>query len=83
MFLRGAVMNAKQCRDLGKPCSHAMTPDRIFVLESMSWWGWDAQEAAWETKFEEVQEYVNLVRNLTERKAGSCSNKCSIEWELQ
>ena len=35
-----------------------MTPERISVLESMSWWVWDALEAAWEAKFEELQEYV-------------------------
>jgi hypothetical protein len=35
-----------------------MTPERIAILESMSWWVWDALEAAWEAKFEELQEYV-------------------------
>jgi hypothetical protein len=50
--------NAKQCLDLGKPSNNAMTPERIFVLESMPWWSWDAHEAAWEDKFEELQEYV-------------------------
>jgi hypothetical protein len=35
-----------------------MTPERIHILESMSWWVWDALEAAWESQFEELQEYV-------------------------
>jgi hypothetical protein len=50
--------NAKHCRDLGKPSRQKMTPERIAILESMPWWVWDAFEAAWEAKFEELQEYV-------------------------
>jgi len=34
-----------------------MTPDRIVILESMSWWSWDAHEDAWQSNFEELVDY--------------------------
>jgi len=49
---------AKQCLDEGKLCTNKMTPERIAILESMSWWIWDAQEAVWQEKFEEFVDYV-------------------------
>jgi len=50
---------AKYCQDEGKPCNNKMTPERIGILESMSWWIWDAYEAAWQEKFEELVDSVN------------------------
>ena len=35
-----------------------MTAERNIILESMSWWVWDALEAAWESKFAELEKYV-------------------------
>ncbi|KAL4524439.1 hypothetical protein Ndes2526B_g00446 [Nannochloris sp. 'desiccata'] len=49
---------AKRRVDEGNPNSKLMTPERIFIIESMSWWSWDAQEAAWQSRFEELVEEV-------------------------
>ena len=49
---------AKQCLDEGKPCTSKMTAERIVILESMAWWIWDAQQAAWEFNFAELEKYV-------------------------
>jgi len=51
--------SAKRCLDEGKPCNNKMTPERIAILESMSWWIWDPYEAAWQEKFEELVDYVD------------------------
>jgi hypothetical protein len=50
--------HAKRCLDEGKPSTHIMTPERIAILQSMSWWTWDAWEAAWQSSFDEIVDYV-------------------------
>ena len=50
--------NAKRCLEEGKPCTSKMTAERIVILESMAWWIWDAQQAAWEFNFAELEKYV-------------------------
>ena len=49
---------AKRCLDEGKPCRSKMTVERISLLESMSRWVWDAQEAAWQSNFAELEKYI-------------------------
>ncbi|KAL4519300.1 hypothetical protein Ndes2526A_g00393 [Nannochloris sp. 'desiccata'] len=51
---------AKRRVDEGNPNSSLMNPERISILESMSWWSWDAQEAAWQSGFEELAEEVKI-----------------------
>ena len=51
-----------------------MTSERIAILESMSWWVWDAYEAAWESSFADLKEYVEKyhdIRQLTDPTLGS------------
>ncbi|KAG7669013.1 hypothetical protein KSW81_004025 [Nannochloris sp. 'desiccata'] len=36
-----------------------MTPERIAILKSMSWKIWDAQEGAWQSRFEELVKHVD------------------------
>jgi hypothetical protein len=49
---------AKRCLDEGKRSRNKMTPERIATLQSMSWWIWDAWEAAWQSSFDEIVDYV-------------------------
>ena len=48
---------AKRCLDEGKPCRVKITAERVEILESIPWWVWNVNEAAWESKFQELKEY--------------------------
>jgi hypothetical protein len=63
---------SKRCLDEGKPSKGKMTPERIATLECMSWWVWDAQEAAWQSQFEDLKAYVQTYGKIPSRSDPSC-----------
>jgi hypothetical protein len=49
---------AKSYLEQGKPSTNVMNPERIKLLESMSWWDWNPLETAYQSNFEELKAYV-------------------------
>jgi len=58
---------AKRYLDEGIPSSRKMTPERIGTLESMSWWSWHPLEDEWQSKFEELVDYVEKTDKIPPR----------------
>ena len=49
---------AKRCLDEGRPCRIRMTAERILILNLMPWGVWDPKDAAWRSKYSELEKYV-------------------------
>ena len=59
----------------GTPSTHVMTPERIAALEAVPGWVWNENDAAWQSKYEEVKAYVEQHGHLP-----STSHKTLGKW---